>query len=416
MASNSKQGRSTPIAIWGTAAIVILLAIYTLHSLTRERISIHTATVTYKDLTRIASTNGKVDPIDDFQPRPQASAEVQAVYVDPMQHVRKGQLLLKLDDAAAKATLAHADASLEAANVTAANVSHGGTAEERATIDADLRRANMALEQDAANLVQTQKLQGQGAASQAEVTAVQHRIQLDEANLQALHSRSSQRYTPDDVQNAQAQVTDARASIDAAKSALSNAQIRSPIDGTVYYLPVGEHDFVSPDDILVGVADLKHMRVTAYFDEPDIGSLAVGQPVTITWEAKAGVWHGHVARVPTTVIAYLNRFVGEAVIDVDDADGTLMPHANVNLKVTLQQHPHVLSVPRGALKFDRSGQSYVFRVQNGKLVRTNVSVGLVNLNDVEVDSGLSEGDVVATNATSNVELTDGESVTAVSGH
>jgi HlyD family secretion protein len=158
------------------------------------------------------------------------------------------------------------------------------------------------------------------------------------------------------------------------------------------------------------------MRVTAYFDEPDIGSLAVGQPVTITWEAKAGVWHGHVARVPTTVIAYLNRFVGEAVIDVDDADGTLMPHANVNLKVTLQQHPHVLSVPRGALKFDRSGQSYVFRVQNGKLVRTNVSVGLVNLNDVEVDSGLSEGDVVATNATSNVELTDGESVTAVSGH
>jgi multidrug efflux pump subunit AcrA (membrane-fusion protein) len=73
-------------------------------------------------------------------------------------------------------------------------------------------------------------------------------------------------------------------------------------------------------------------------------------------------------------------------------------------------------VPRGALKFDRSGQSYVFRVQNGKLVRTNVSVGLVNLNDVEVDSGLSEGDVVATNATSNVELTDGESVTAVSGH
>jgi HlyD family secretion protein len=217
------------------------------------------------------------------------------------------------------------------------------------------------------------------------------------------------------VQNAQAQVKDARASIDAAKSALSNAQIRSPISGTVYYLPVGEHDFVSTDDILIGVADLTRMRVTAYFDEPDIGSLAVGQPVTITWEAKAGVWHGHVARVPTTVIAYLNRFVGEAVIDVDDSDGTLMPHANVNLKVTLQQHPHVLSVPRGALKFDGGGQSYVFRIQNGKLLRTNIGVGLVNLNDVEVDSGLSEGDVVATNATSNVELTDGQSVTAITG-
>ncbi|HWG17765.1 MAG TPA: efflux RND transporter periplasmic adaptor subunit [Acidobacteriaceae bacterium] len=415
MASNNKQGRSAPIAIWGTAFIVILLAVYALHSLTRERVSVHTATVTYKDLTRVATTNGKVDPIEDFEPRPQSPSEVQAVYVDPMQHVRKGQLLLKLDDAAAQATLAHADASLQAAKVAAANVSHGGTAEERATVDADLKRANMALEQDAANLVQTQKLQGQGAASQAEVAAVQHRIQMDEANLQALHARAAQRYTPDDVQNAEAQVTDARASIDAAKSALSNAQIRSPIDGTVYYLPVGEHDFVSTEDVLIGVADLHHMRVTAYFDEPDIGSLAVGQPVTITWEAKPGVWHGHVSRVPTTVIAYLNRFVGEAVIDVDDADGTLMPHANVNLKVTLQQHPHVLSVPRGALKFDRGGQSYMFRIQNGKLVRTNIGVGLVNLNDVEVASGLSQGDVVATNATSNVELTDGESVTEVSG-
>src|SRR6185312_6756346 len=281
---------------------------------------------------------------------------VEAVYVDPMQHVHKGQLLLRLDDAAAKATLAHADASLDTARLAAANASRGGSAEDRATINADLKRANMQLEQDSAALMQTQKLESQGAASQAEVTAVQHRIQMDEANLQALHSRASERYTPEDVQNADAQVADARASVAAAQSALSNAQIRSPIDGTVYYLPVGDHDYVSPDDQLIGVADLKHMRVTAYFDEPDIGVLAVGQPVEITWEAKPGKWYGHISRVPTTVIAYLNRFVGEAVIDVDNYDGTLMPHANVNLKVTLQQHPHVLSVPRGALKFDRSGQ------------------------------------------------------------
>jgi len=110
MASNNKQGRSTPIAIWVTAAVILLLAVYALHSLTRERISVHTATVTYKDLTREARTNGKVDPINDFQPRPQGPSEVVAVYVDPMQHVRKGQLLLKLDDAGAQAPLAHADA------------------------------------------------------------------------------------------------------------------------------------------------------------------------------------------------------------------------------------------------------------------------------------------------------------------
>jgi hypothetical protein len=93
------------------------------------------------------------------------------------------------------------------------------------------------------------------------------------------------------------------------------------------------------------------MRVTAYFDEPDIGNLANGQPVTITWEAKPGVtWHGHISQAPTTVISYLTRFVGECFITVDDAGGDLKPNANVNVTVTTAQHSHVLSVPREALR------------------------------------------------------------------
>jgi len=203
------------------------------------------------------------------------------------------------------------------------------------------------------------------------------------------------------------------AGVAAAQSSYDTADVRSKINGTVYYLPVAQYDYVSAGDDLIYVADLNHMRITAYFDEPDIGNLAAGQPVTITWEAKPGkTWHGHITQAPTTVISYLTRFVGECYITVDDANGDLKPNANVNVTVTTAQHLHVLSVPREAMRFDGS-QPYVFRIVDNKLVRTPIKIsgGIVNLNQVEIVGGLSEGDTVALNATTNRDLTNGLEVT-----
>ncbi len=184
-----------------------------------------------------------------------------------------------------------------------------------------------------------------------------------------------------------------------------------PIAGTVYYLPVSQYDYVKQGEDLVFVADLTRLRVTAYFDEPEIGNLADGQPVKIAWEAKPNMaWHGHISLAPTTVINYnLTRNVGECIITVDDDDGILQPNATVTVTVTTAEHKHVLSVPREALHTENS-QPYVFRVINDKLVRTPVQISassIVNNNFAEISSGLAEGDTVALNATTNRDLTDG---------
>ena len=104
--------------------------------------------------------------------------------------------------------------------------------------------------------------------------------------------------------------------------------------------------------------------------------------------------------------------MGECIIDVDDADGVLQPNANVTVKVTTMRHLHVLGVPYYALHWDKT-QAYVFRIMKNKLVRTNIQTGVINLNQVEILSGLSEGDVVALNATTNRELSDGLEVTPI---
>ena len=124
-------------------------------------------------------------------------------------------------------------------------------------------------------------------------------------------------------------------------------------------------------------------------------------------------WHGHISLAPTTVINYnLTRNVGECTITVDDNDGVLQPNATVTVTVTTAEHKHVLSVPRGALHSENS-PAYVFRILDGKLVRTPVEVGIVNNNFAEITSGLTEGDTVALNATTNRDLTDGLEITPV---
>jgi HlyD family secretion protein len=392
---------------------LVVLAVYAVRSFTKERVTVRTAQVTYQDLVKSFSTNGKVEPMDDFQVHAQAAGQVQDVYVDVGDKVKAGQLLLKMDDKYALANLAHAQSTLRAAELAASDIEHGGTQDERNTYAADLTRTKLQRQQDAAALSALQKLQQQGAASDGEVASAQHRVEIDDTNIRGIEQHSTQRYGQADHARAQAELADARAAVAAAQSSFNTADIHSKINGTVYYFPVAQYDYVATGDDLVYIANLSRMRITAYFDEPDIGNLAVGQPVTITWEAKPGMtWHGHISQVPTTIISYLTRFVGECFITVDDANGTLKPNANINATVTTAQHQHVLAVPREALRFD-GPRPYVFSVINGRLVRTPVKLGIVNLTQVEITGGIAEGDTVALNATTPRDLSNGLQVTPI---
>jgi HlyD family secretion protein len=407
-----RSNRATQIVVWGIALVLVVLAVFAIRSLTREHLTVVTAEASYADLAKTFSTTGKVEPTNDFRVYAQASGQVQDVYVDIGDKVKPGELLLKMDDKYALANLAHAQSTLQSATVASNDIQQGGTQEERNSLASDLNKATLQRQQDATDLAARQKLLQQGAASPAEVAETQHRLQIDDANIAAIQQRSTKRYGQGDTARAAAELADARAAVAAAQSGFANADIRSKIAGTVYYLPVQQYDYVKPDDELIFVADLAQMEVTAYFDEPDIGNLAAGQPVSLTWEAKPGMtWHGHIVQAPSTVINYQQRFVGECLIAVDDANGSLLkPDANVVVTVTAAQHPHVLSVPHEAVHQDPSGY-YVYRIINGRLVRTSVQTGIMNLNQDEIVSGLSEGDTLAVHSTADRELTDGLHVT-----
>jgi HlyD family secretion protein len=405
--------RTNPVLVWGAGLLIIAVLVFGIRSFTRERVEVRVAQASFQNLLRQVSTNGKVEPIQEFQAHAAAPGEVAKLYVEVGDQVKPGTLLVKMADSQIEEQLASSQLSISSAQVGLDTIQQNGSRDERLGMASDLNKARLDQMQSAKDLAALQQLQQKGAASAAEVSSAQQRLAASNASLAALQSRSTGRFSNNELERAKQQLADAQAQHVAALTNYAGANIRSTIAGTVYSVPVSEYDYVNAGEELVDVADLNRVRVRAYFDEPEIGNLVEGQSVRIAWDAKPGkTWHGHIYRTPTTVITYGTRNVGECIITVDDAKGDLLPNTNVIVTVTTREDDNVLSVPREALHTD-GPQSYVFRVVNNHLVRTPVQVGVVNLTRAEITSGLSVKDVVALNALNNTDLINGLAIKPV---
>jgi HlyD family secretion protein len=231
--------------------------------------------------------------------------------------------------------------------------------------------------------------------------------------LNASQASANSRYSAAEVARAQASLADAEANLAAARKVVSQTAIRAPFAGTVYSLDAARTEYSEQGKLLLQMADLSKERVHAYFDEPDIGRLAEGQKIVIKWDAKPGKeWQGHIERAPTTVITYGTRNVGVVLVAIDGDDKGLLPDTNVNVTVTTSSEPNALSIPREAL-FSTNGKPYVFKVVGDKLVRTPVVTSIVNLTRVAVNSGLNEGDWVATGTINGQPLQEGVPIKGV---
>jgi HlyD family secretion protein len=411
MAQERKQ--ISRIWLWGGAAIVLVIVFFVAKSLTTDRLPIHAASAARAELVSTVPTNGLVEPVRNFEYNSPIATTIRTIFVQQGDRVKAGQQLMQLDDVAARARVATAESSLRSAEATWESTSQGGTLEERQSLAASVSRSRLELAQAQRELEALEKLESTGAASASEVAASRERVTIAQDSLQSLEGRQKTRYSAAEMDRARAAVSDAQANLAAARAVFDQTFYRAPIDGTVYSVPVGKSEFVEEGKLLLQMADLKNIRVRAYFDEPEIGLLAVGQKIRIVWDARPGKeWHGHIVQVPSTIITYNTRNVGEALVAVDDSDDGLLPDTHVTVTVTTSTEPNTLTVPREALHSE-NGKPYVYRVVNGSLVRTSVSTGTTNLTQVAIVSGINAGDQVATGSVNGLPLEDGLPVKVV---
>jgi HlyD family secretion protein len=376
-------------------------------------VPVRTATVERGTIRSVVSTNGKVEPLQSFEAHAPVGTTVKKLLVKEGDPVKKGQLLVQLDDAEASSQAARALSQVRTAQAETSAVQSGGNREEVLTLESQLVKARTGRDTAQRNLEALRRLQQNGAASPGEVKQAEDQLAAAEADLKLMGQKQNGRYSPPEIARVDAQKTEAQSAYAAAENILQQLNIRAPFDGIVYSLPIHQGSYVNPGDLVLQEADLSKVLVRAYVDEPDVGRLSPGQKIELTWDAVPGrTWQGSVSSVPSTVKLLGTRNVGEATCVVDNSDLKLLPNINVGVTIVTTEHQNALTVPREAVRLD-DGKTFVYQIVNDELRRRDIQTSISNLTQVEVTGGVTEKALLALASTNAKPLHEGVAVKVV---
>ena len=370
---------------------------------------VHFARATRQTISSIIPTNGKVEPVQFAAARAEIPGVVQSIGVDKGQEVKAGQTLVVLDNATQRAAVNASEAQLQQAQANQSIVEQGGRAPEIVDVESNLATARLQLQEAQRNLDSTRRLYANHAATQQEVLASEDAVKRATVQIQSLENRRKSLVSSADRTVSEAKLHDAEAGLVLSRHQFGLTTIKSPMAGTVYDFDLKLGAYLNLGDLVAMVGDLDQMRVRMYVDEPDLGRVALGLAVEITWEARPGQkWSGHVTQVPTQVVALGTRQVGVVTCIIDNPGHQLLPGTNIDANIISKVVRNAIGVPKQALQATGQGTGVYKLVQNNRIKWMPVNAGVSNITSIEIRSGLNEGDRVA--LPSDVTLSDGMTV------
>ena len=231
---------------------------------------------------------------DHIALEPEISGTVVQVNVDNTQHVKAGQILVKLDPADANLALSKAEAKLAS---TVRNV-HSLFMQSQGLI-AQINASRIELNQAKADLLRRQQVAAEGGVSSENLQHAKDQVARLKATLTSTRKNLASIKVRIDHTTVQTH-PDVLAAAEAVRQAaleLARTTLRAPTSGTVVNrsVQVGQH--VSPSQKLMTIVPLSHVWVNANFKEVQLAKVRVGQPVSLISDlyGSSVTYHGHVA-------------------------------------------------------------------------------------------------------------------------
>lgn len=352
------------------------------------------ARVVRESIVSSVPTNGKVEPIEWAEARAERDGPVQSISVQRGARVMQGGALVELDSSEARAALASAQARVIQARAELEVIEKGGRAADLTTIAGDLEREKLDLAVAQKEYDSLVRLQAKQAATAYEVAQAKDKVDRAQQQIHASDQRRGALVVPQDRSAAEARVRDAESAVALAEDRVRKSVIRAPLAGTVYQFDLKPGAFLNAGDLVATIGQLNRVRVKVFVDEPDLGRVARGKPVVITWDAMPGrQWKGVVDKTPTQIVALGTRQVGEVLCVIDNPDDDLLPGTNVNVDITAEESAGALTIPKEAVRREQ-GQAGVYTLSGNTLAWKKITLGVSNTTRTQVE-GLSENEAVA---------------------
>jgi len=368
-------------------------------------IEVTTTAAILRQLPRYFEASGSFAANEQTDVAPETSGKVSAVGVDMGSYVRRGQMIVKLDDADFRIKIQQAQAQLDQAKATLRQneAKIGLRPGQRFNPEnvPEVQAATAALDLAEKNLRRYEKLVESGDISRA--TYDQQRSQRDQLREQreAIIHQAQQNYAG--VANAQGVVDAAQTTLALAKRSLNYTVITAPIGGYVSERNADIGEYISPQQKVATIVNLNPLRVRIDIPEQAMSRVHVGESVSVAVAAYTDrSFAGHIARISPNVSATSRTLTVEA--EVQNPDAVLKPGQFATVRILLPQSEPAVMVPQRALR-TISGATYVFIIKNGHAEQRLVQSGQAESDLVEIKSGVAADELVAT---SNVDqLSDG---------
>lgn len=382
--------------LWIIALLAVMLAAggYLAYQQFRPQ-SRNTALVRRGSISASVETTGRVRPARQARLAAQATGVVQEVLTKPGAQVAKGDVLLRMSSPSLERAVKQAELSLEIQEQQLLRAKSGGSDEAIAIASARLRQATVILQaaQSAYDAAEAVAVTGQSAATSDQAIALQGaKVSYEIAKSE--FERAAHGATSDEIVLLGKQREIALLALEGAQEQREQANLRAPFAGTVLEVNAQAGELIFAGNAAATLADLSQLEIVAQIDEIDIAEVAAGQRVEITLDAfpdKRLV--GQIKHINPAATPQRGSTVYEATVTFDFAGLPLRPDMGANLTVITLDKADVLLVPSRAVV--SAGQKKLVRVLEGRQTReTEVVLGLTNRQEVEILSGLREGQIV----------------------
>jgi HlyD family secretion protein len=418
----------------------------------RGVVTVQTGKVVKQDLTSLVTASGEIKPKNYINIGANAIGSITELLVKEGAHVRKGQLLAKIEDVQPEA-----DVQAQRANIGGAEADSNAAEAGLKASDENIVTMQAAIDKDKADLARMKAELDRAEALYKEQLMAKQDFELRRFSFEAQQSA---------VKQSEARLTQARAQREQVAAQLSSAQRRvamakanliryndllqkhnsyAPLDGVVTNLPVRVGETVVPGlqnqngTIIMTIADMSLITAEVKVDETDIVNVTLGQPVDITIDAIPNkTFKGHVTEIGNTAILRSSGVAAsqsaissqeakdfKVVVALDNPPDEIRPGLSCTAKITTATRQNVLTIPIQALTVRQKGDleakpagstgvaaatksdpaaekakkeeiQGVFVINGEKAEFRKVETGITGATDIEVLSGLKDGDQIIT--------------------
>jgi HlyD family secretion protein len=416
----------------------------------RGIVTVQTGRVGKLDLVSVVTASGEIKPRNyiNIGSNANSAARISEILVKEGEHVVKDQLLAKLESIQPEADVDAQQASVASSQADSAASEAGLRAADESikTLEASLDRAKSQLDQAKIDFDRTQKLFDEKLIARSEYDS--RRLSLAgaeaavrEAETRIPQARAQRAQLAAGLSGSQKRVIMAQANLRRSQDVLKRTMAVSPIAGMVTNLPVRVGETVVPGiqnssaSLIMTIADMSLVTAEVKVDETDIVNVTLNQMAEITIDAIPNrTFKGKVMEIGNTAIL---RSTGQAasqsaissqeakdfkvVIALLDAPPEIRPGLSCTTKITTATRENVLTIPIQALTVRQKGDleevkegetkplltpaeekarkeelTGVFVIEGEKAVFRKVETGITGATDIEVVSGLKDGEQIIT--------------------